>query len=52
MSNKNESADTTHFGYQTVSVNEKAGHVKGVFDSVASRYDVMNDLRSGRYVVG
>ena len=46
MSNKNESADTTHFGYKTVSVDEKAGHVKGVFDSVASRYDVMNDLMS------
>ncbi len=39
--------DTTHFGYQTVAVEEKAGRVKGVFDSVASRYDVMNDLMSG-----
>lgn len=39
--------DTTHFGYQTVNVEEKAGRVRGVFDSVASRYDVMNDLMSG-----
>jgi demethylmenaquinone methyltransferase/2-methoxy-6-polyprenyl-1,4-benzoquinol methylase len=38
--------DTTHFGYETVSLSEKAGRVKGVFDSVASRYDVMNDLMS------
>jgi demethylmenaquinone methyltransferase/2-methoxy-6-polyprenyl-1,4-benzoquinol methylase len=40
-------AETTHFGYQDVSVDEKAGLVKGVFDSVASRYDIMNDLMSG-----
>lgn len=37
----------THFGYKTVSVEEKAGHVRGVFDSVANRYDIMNDLMSG-----
>ncbi|MET0335139.1 MAG: bifunctional demethylmenaquinone methyltransferase/2-methoxy-6-polyprenyl-1,4-benzoquinol methylase UbiE [Rhizobacter sp.] len=36
----------THFGYQTVDETEKAGKVRGVFDSVASRYDVMNDLMS------
>ncbi len=47
MPENNESADTTHFGYKTVSVDEKAGLVKGVFDSVASRYDIMNDLMSG-----
>jgi len=36
----------THFGFQSVDEQEKAGHVRGVFDSVASRYDVMNDLMS------
>ncbi|WP_299968498.1 bifunctional demethylmenaquinone methyltransferase/2-methoxy-6-polyprenyl-1,4-benzoquinol methylase UbiE [uncultured Roseobacter sp.] len=38
---------TTHFGYQTVPEGEKAGRVQGVFSSVASRYDVMNDVMSG-----
>ncbi len=37
---------TTHFGYQTVRETEKAGRVHGVFSSVASRYDVMNDVMS------
>ena len=37
---------TTHFGYQTVDEAEKARHVKGVFDSVAPKYDLMNDLMS------
>ncbi len=37
---------TTHFGFETVSVSEKARRVKGVFDSVANRYDLMNDLMS------
>jgi demethylmenaquinone methyltransferase/2-methoxy-6-polyprenyl-1,4-benzoquinol methylase len=36
----------THFGYQTVDEAEKARKVRGVFDSVASSYDVMNDLMS------
>ena len=39
-------AGTTHFGYQTVAEAEKARHVGQVFDSVASRYDLMNDLMS------
>ncbi|MBS0468752.1 MAG: bifunctional demethylmenaquinone methyltransferase/2-methoxy-6-polyprenyl-1,4-benzoquinol methylase UbiE [Proteobacteria bacterium] len=38
---------TTHFGFETVDENDKARHVRGVFDSVASKYDVMNDLMSG-----
>ena len=38
---------TTHFGYETVPLKDKAHRVKGVFDSVAVRYDVMNDLMSG-----
>jgi len=37
---------TTHFGYQTVPESEKAGRVHGVFSSVASKYDVMNDVMS------
>ena len=37
---------TTHFGYQTVREDEKAGRVQGVFSSVASKYDVMNDVMS------
>ena len=38
---------TTHFGFETVDEKEKARRVRGVFDSVASKYDVMNDLMSG-----
>lgn len=38
---------TTHFGYQEVPLEEKAARVRGVFDSVASKYDLMNDLMSG-----
>ncbi len=37
---------STHFGFQTVDESEKARRVRGVFDSVASRYDVMNDVMS------
>ena len=36
----------THFGYQSVDETDKAGRVRGVFDSVAARYDIMNDLMS------
>ncbi|WP_299281406.1 bifunctional demethylmenaquinone methyltransferase/2-methoxy-6-polyprenyl-1,4-benzoquinol methylase UbiE [uncultured Tateyamaria sp.] len=37
---------TTHFGFETVPESEKASRVRGVFDSVASKYDVMNDVMS------
>ena len=37
----------THFGFRTVADGEKAQLVRGVFDSVALRYDLMNDLMSG-----
>jgi len=39
-------SDSTHFGYQQVRVEEKATRVRGVFDSVARRYDLMNDMMS------
>ena len=38
--------NTTHFGYRDVAVEEKAGLVHGVFESVAGKYDLMNDLMS------
>lgn len=37
---------TTHFGFQSVEEDDKAKAVRGVFDSVATKYDVMNDLMS------
>ncbi len=37
---------TTHFGFQTVDEDQKAGMVHGVFTNVASKYDVMNDAMS------
>ena len=37
---------TTHFGFQSVDERDKATRVRGVFDSVAGKYDVMNDLMS------
>lgn len=41
-----KSTDTTHFGFEQVDVQEKAGKVAEVFHSVASKYDLMNDLMS------
>ncbi len=43
MTNKSSS---THFGYETVDAAEKQARVREVFDSVASQYDIMNDLMS------
>ena len=40
------SEKTTHFGFETVREDDKAGRVQGVFSSVANRYDVMNDVMS------
>ena len=37
---------STHFGFQSVDEKDKARRVRGVFDSVAPKYDVMNDLMS------
>lgn len=42
MTNEN----TTHFGFEQVATEDKVRKVRGVFDSVASNYDVMNDLMS------
>ena len=37
----------THFGFESVGINEKEGRVKEVFENVADSYDVMNDFMSG-----
>ena len=37
---------TTHFGFSQVNTEEKAAKVAEVFDSVASKYDIMNDVMS------
>lgn len=41
------SDDKTHFGFETVRAQDKAGRVAGVFHSVAAKYDLMNDVMSG-----
>lgn len=45
-SNLTENQDTTHFGFQTVKTTDKANKVAEVFTSVATKYDIMNDLMS------
>ncbi len=47
MTDQKKSQDQTDFGFEQVNVDEKAGKVADVFHSVASKYDVMNDLMSG-----
>lgn len=42
-----EDGERTHFGFSDVPAGEKAHRVGAVFDSVAARYDLMNDLMSG-----
>ena len=42
-----DSDKTTHFGFETVREGDKADRVRGVFTSVASKYDIMNDMMSG-----
>jgi demethylmenaquinone methyltransferase/2-methoxy-6-polyprenyl-1,4-benzoquinol methylase len=39
-------SERTHFGFEQVAVEEKAQRVRGVFDSVATQYDLMNDVMS------
>ena len=41
-----DTTKTTHFGQETIPEAEKAGRVQGVFNSVASKYDIMNDVMS------
>ncbi|WP_296057186.1 bifunctional demethylmenaquinone methyltransferase/2-methoxy-6-polyprenyl-1,4-benzoquinol methylase UbiE [uncultured Amphritea sp.] len=47
MTDQKESQDKTHFGFEQVKVDEKQAKVADVFHSVASKYDIMNDLMSG-----
>ncbi len=47
MTEQSTTGGKTHFGFETVGETEKQGKVRGVFDSVASKYDVMNDAMSG-----
>jgi demethylmenaquinone methyltransferase/2-methoxy-6-polyprenyl-1,4-benzoquinol methylase len=46
MAKTDTSTETTHFGFKEVPVDAKADLVRDVFDSVATRYDIMNDMMS------
>jgi len=46
MTDSKPEQETTHFGFENVPLQDKARRVAGVFDSVASRYDIMNDVMS------
>ena len=46
MIENSRTENTTHFGFKRVAAEEKASMVRGVFDSVAEHYDIMNDLMS------
>jgi demethylmenaquinone methyltransferase/2-methoxy-6-polyprenyl-1,4-benzoquinol methylase len=46
MNNNDSSEQSTHFGFRKVAAGEKARLVADVFDSVANKYDIMNDLMS------
>lgn len=43
----NQNSDSTHFGFQTVKTQDKQKLVRNVFDRVAQKYDIMNDVMSG-----
>lgn len=46
MDHSSKQKQTTHFGFQNIPLNEKVDRVADVFHSVASKYDVMNDVMS------
>ncbi|MDR0805391.1 MAG: bifunctional demethylmenaquinone methyltransferase/2-methoxy-6-polyprenyl-1,4-benzoquinol methylase UbiE [Enterobacteriaceae bacterium] len=46
MINETQAQETTHFGFRTIDKDEKVAMVAEVFHSVASKYDLMNDLMS------
>ena len=44
--NEMDGARTTHFGFETVGVDEKAERIAEVFDAISAKYDMMNDVMS------
>lgn len=46
MTNTDADSETVSFGFEDIAAGEKEGRVRGVFESVASRYDLMNDFMS------